>query len=86
MKVAEAAEKKGRLDPEAKAFLDADIERAMDQDPNEALAMSAAMSDEEADAYMAETYSVGTPWGAIAAAGGLGIAALAVGYLVMTRK
>jgi hypothetical protein len=85
MKVAEKAERKGRLDPEAKAFLDADLARAMGQDSDAAMAM-AASGDPNADAYLAEDYSVdqGSWIMPVAIVGTLGVAA-AIGVYVMTR-
>jgi hypothetical protein len=74
-KVAERAEKKGRLDPEAKAILDADIAAAMGEDENAALAMMQNMSDAEADAFMAENFATDDTMmyvgGAVVGLGGL---------------
>lgn len=56
LKVAERAEKLGRLDAEAKAILDADIAAAAAEDENATLAMLGNMSDAQADAFMAENY------------------------------
>ena len=77
LKVAEAAEKKGRLDPMAAAALQADAARAMAEDPNVTMQMAQQLPPEQQDAYLEETLSANKiPWlwlGGAAAVGTLGL-------------
>lgn len=68
LKVLEAAEKKGRLDPVAESFLIADQARAMAEDPASTVASAAGLPPAEQDAYVSETLTIdsGMPWGLLA--------------------
>lgn len=85
IKVAEAAEKKGRLDPEARAFLDQDVARSMSISPSDQLMSAQMMPDEQAEMYLEENYSVGGPSTVVYVAGGLTAVSI-VAYLLLRRR
>ena len=84
IKVAEAAEKKGRLDPEAQAFLEADTIRSLNISPSAQLMSAQAMPDAQAEAYLEENYSVGGPPTAVYVVGGLAVVGT-VAYFLLRR-
>lgn len=82
IKVLEAAERKGRLDPVAESFLIADQARAMADDPANTVAAAAGLPPEEQDAYIGETLTIdsGLPWGWLA--GGAVVGTLGLIFLL----